>query len=324
MLVSIVVPVYNVGSYLERCLISVVNQSYRNLEIILVNDGSTDNSGEICERFQQNDDRIRLVRKENGGLSDARNSGLAHITGDYITFVDSDDILAQDFVAHMLNIAQKYDGDIVECKYVKFSEEIEITSNEKILPDENQVTVYNAEEALKHLFSENLKQVVWNKIYRASVIEGILFEKGRLHEDEFWTYQIVGKSKLIVQTDENLYYYRQQGESIMNKRYSIKRLDAVDAFTEQVDYVRKYFPKLESISIRRLFFGGMYTLQNLMLNPSLDADQYHTHRIDSILRKYLSWESIKNWAMKDRFWAILFVWNPTACIRLRNYLKMNI
>ena len=182
--ISIIVPVYNVQNYLKYCLDSILNQTYKNLEIILVDDGSTDECGKICDEYSNIDDRIKVIHKINGGLADARNVGLKHATGNLIGFIDSDDCIYPTFYEELYNLMQKYNSDIAECEFLRIDVENIENCNEIIeTQNKNTITienVYNNTEALHLLYGPRLKPylkkvVVWNKLYKKSVLNNIEF-----------------------------------------------------------------------------------------------------------------------------------------------------
>ena len=161
-LISVIVPIYNVEKYLDRCVDSIINQTYKNLEIILVDDGSPDNCPQMCDDYAKKDSRIKVVHKENGGLSDARNVGMEVATGEYVSFIDSDDYISLDFYETLLETIVDNDSDIVECGVVKFYED---NSFDKY-SDDLKVTNYDTVDGLEGLINENpFKQHVWNKLY---------------------------------------------------------------------------------------------------------------------------------------------------------------
>ncbi|MCH5165997.1 MAG: glycosyltransferase [Clostridiales bacterium] len=235
MMVSVIIPVYNVSEYLEQCLNSVIGQSYTDLEIILVDDGSTDDSGEICEKYAKSDERVRVFHKENGGLSSARNCGLKQANGECVVFIDSDDYVDADYVKTLIDCVVKYDADICECEYVKFCEG---RVSEPVNHVKKSVTV---RDDIKKLLTDSGKGkplvVVWNKIYKRDLLGSTLFEEGRLHEDEFFTYKTLYGCKRYVRVNKPLYFYRQRSGSIMNGSKSMKSFaDMRDAFRSNVDY----------------------------------------------------------------------------------------
>lgn len=254
--ISIVVPIYKVEAFLDRCVASLVNQTYQNLEIILVDDGSPDRCGQICDEWAKKDARIRVIHKENGGLSDARNAGIGIATGKYIAFIDSDDWVSKLYIEKLYQIMQLENGDIAECEIVRTAGE------EPVIEKKEAHRCYTPVNALEELIRDGVfHQYVWNKLYRRSVLEGILFEKGKTNEDEFWTYQVFGRAKKIVKLDIPLYYYYQRPDSIMGTQYSIKRLDALEAKQQRQQYIDTHFPELSAIAQVNLFASCIYAGQ---------------------------------------------------------------
>ncbi len=247
-MVSVIVPVYNVEPYLERCIRSLVNQTYQELQIILVDDGSQDASPEICEKWKKKDQRIEVIHKENGGLSDARNVGLTCVKGDYIAFVDSDDWVEPTIYETLYGLLQKYKAQIAECGVCLAYDGKEIEGKK-----ESQVQVFDREEALTELIRiRELKTVVWNKLYRKEVIGEERFRRGKLHEDEFFTYRVVDHANCVIKTNEELYNYYQRTTSIMGN-YSLRHLDALEALCERMEYMQKHHPQLKAAVSEALF-----------------------------------------------------------------------
>ena len=320
--ISLVIPVYNVEKYLDQCLSSVMLQTYQHLEIILVNDGSTDSCAHICNAFAKQDARVTVIHKENGGLSDARNAGLKVATGQFITFVDSDDQLSPDYCRILLEKALVYDADIIECGFKTFS-------TEKIIPSDrndfkSDVAIYSSEEALALLIKSELKQTVWNKLYKKEVISNIPFEKGRKHEDEFWTYQIIAKAKKIVQISDELYFYRQHAESIMGEDYSLKNLDAMDAQVQRLKFIKNKHPDLLQLTLKHFWFAASAHYQNLTKRADLDKRGLERRRISSAVKSYHADFDFKDWEMKGVIWFYFFSLAPGVYAKVRNFLNVGI
>ena len=238
-LISVIVPVYKVEKYLDRCVQSIVDQTYRNLEIILVDDGSPDNCGAMCDAWAEKDPRFKVIHKVNGGLSDARNAGMAMATGEYIAFVDSDDWLHKEYVSLLYRAAKKYDVSLSACDYL-------ITSggNEIDAFDEPELERHTAAQALEMLTNNRgYRAVAWNKLYHRSLLEGETYPVGRYHEDEFFSYRIMDKAENLAYVNAPLYYYFQRTGSIMQSA-SIKHLDALDAYLERLELFRQKYPEL--------------------------------------------------------------------------------
>lgn len=208
--ISVIIPIYNVEAYLPRCLDSVINQTYKDLEIILVDDGSPDRCGEICDEYAAKDPRIKVIHKKNGGLSDARNAGIDAATGEYITHVDSDDYVGERYVELMYNAAEKYGADIVQSRYTSVHEELGTASGE--------TAVMTGEEAFKDLllFGKTVVSAV-SKLYRTRLFDNIRYPKGRINEDSLTTYKLLLLADKVVALPDNIYYYFIRPDSIMGK-----------------------------------------------------------------------------------------------------------
>ena len=208
--ISIIVPIYNVEKYLNRCIDSIINQTYKNLEIILVDDGSPDNCGKICDEYAKKDNRIKVVHKENGGVSSARNAGLDIVTGDYIGFVDGDDYIKFNMYEKLLNSAIKYNSDIAFCNS-------EIHYNNEIIPSNfnNHLMCYNTSEFIIDIMIGGGQRSACLAIYKKDLIDGIYFdEKIYFSEDYFFNYNIAKKSQLIINIGEDLYCYCRRNSSV--------------------------------------------------------------------------------------------------------------
>lgn len=240
-----------------------MRQTYTNIEMILVDDGSTDRCPQICDTFAETDKRISVIHKTNGGLSDARNTGLSVAKGEYIAFVDSDDWVSSDFLKTMVNAICDNKADIVECNYNSVTKEPGENIQQKL-----NTRIYNAQEALMLLIADQiLHQTVWNKLYKCEIIQDVKFPVGKCNEDEFWTYRVFGKARRIAKIDCQLYYYFQNPSSIMRKKYSLARLDAVEAKVIRQQYIEDFFPALSNLAATNLLgtiiFSGQMALRYL-------------------------------------------------------------
>ncbi len=253
-LVSVIVPVFNVEPFLAQCLESILAQTYPSLEIILVNDGSTDGSFEICKSFAERDGRIILVNKTNGGLSDARNAGLAVFKGDYVCFVDSDDYVAPTYISRLFEAAYESDADISVCNFVPVLEDGSRAEKQFGEPVGNHI--YEADDINDVFISEqNTTMVVaWNKLYKRHCFEQTRFKVGKLHEDEWTTYKLLYDASRIVTISEGLYFYllRSGGSITSSRKKEGHYFDVYDAFFEQYLFAcRKGNRALKRYSISR-------------------------------------------------------------------------
>ena len=216
-LVSVIIPCYNVSNFVKKCIQSVLNQSYDNLEIIIVNDGSTDDTGEKIKTFLY-DERIRYIVQENKGLSGARNTGLDIMKGEYVCFIDSDDFIHKDYVKILYENLIKTNADISICNVIWYYNDNPINIEE--LPNENNFEVKSSNECMRFINCSSLYVVAWNKLYKAFIFDNIRYPLGKIHEDEFIAHDLYYKVKKVVFTDSILYAYVQRENSIVNTNYN--------------------------------------------------------------------------------------------------------
>lgn len=235
-LITVVVPVYCVEAYLERCVKSLVSQTYRTLEILLIDDGSPDNSPAICDEWEKRDVRIRVFHKENGGLSDARNFGILHAKGEYITFVDSDDYVADEYIEYLYELIQKENADTACCNF-----RIVTSSTEKFEQDDECIKVYSGKMSCMELYNRNYVQMVVScgKLYKTWIVKENMYPVGRLHEDEATTYKLLYNSNRVVISNYALYAYFQNENSITHTRSKKNEYDIGVAYQERASYFKE-------------------------------------------------------------------------------------
>lgn len=233
--ISIIVPIYNVQQYLKKCIDSIIEQTFNDFELILVNDGSTDKSGIICDEYKKIDNRIKVIHKENGGLSSARNAGIDIAKGKYIGFVDSDDYISKFMFQKLYENIIEYNADISICDYVEVFQDKEIIYQEKI---EKKKLILSNIEALEKIYKEKgwVYVVAWNKLYKKEIFNDLRFPIGKVHEDEMIAHEILYKANKIIFIEDQLYYYLQRDNSIMGKNYNINRLDIIDAMKIRANF----------------------------------------------------------------------------------------
>ena len=233
MKVSIIIPVYNTFSYLDDCAKSVLEQTFTDFEVIMIDDGSTDGSGQLCDRLALQDDRIRVIHQANGGLSAARNTGLSVARGEYVTFLDSDDMISHHFLETMMQAITQEKVQVAICNWVRF----ERTPAIEALSTEEAVVISGRDAALRQYDQNGVLYVVaWGKVYPRKWFDGLEFPVGRIHEDEALTYKLLYRAKRVAVLDQKLYYYRIVPDSIMNRSFSAKRYDGVTALDEREKY----------------------------------------------------------------------------------------
>lgn len=214
--ISVVIPIYNTEKYLETCLKSVMNQTWKNLEIILVDDGSRDQSGEICDTYAKKDPRIVVIHKENGGLSSARNAGINVATGEYIGFVDSDDWISETMYEHLMQAVEHTGASVAVCSMKEMSEytKVDVPYGEEML--------LSAREAIGRFFNRLISESVCDKLYKRSLFESLRFSEGEINEDTVVAYRIMAGCGQAVQVDSREYFYRKRQGSITKSGYSDK------------------------------------------------------------------------------------------------------
>jgi len=258
--ISVIVPVYNVEEYLEDCILSICNQTKRELEILLINDGSTDNSPSICESFAERDPRIIVVHQDSQGVSEARNTGIKNSTGELIGFVDSDDWILPDMFENLESILLKNDCDISVCGYARQFEN-DLTSIEK----NNRILTLSQEDALRELFrGEIYRFALWNKLYRRHCFDDIKFPKGRIHEDLAVSYQLFLNANRIVNTPKTGYIYRNRKGSILTTKFHKGRIDGYKALDEIIITMNKIYPQLMDEVWMRFIWWSLDNVQTIL------------------------------------------------------------
>lgn len=262
-LISVVVPIYKVENYLRRSVDSLINQSYKNIEIILVDDGSPDNCGKMCDEYAKKDSRIKVIHKENGGLSDARNVGIENSNGKYITFIDSDDYVELSYIEILYKTILKYDADIAIAGHTVWYCEKKI---ERAWYEE-----YSAEPQIileKILYDDKIDISTWGKIYKTKLFREIKFPKGRLFEDSATTYKLIDASKKIAVNSLPLYNYIIRDNSISTNSFSEKKMDLIISTKEMTDYISEKYPELSKACQRRLMYAYLSTLTQFVKSKS--------------------------------------------------------
>ena len=286
--VSIVVPVYNVEDYLKYCVDSLINQSYKNIEIILVDDGSTDDSGRICDKYAQEDDRIRVLHIENGGLSNARNTGVKVASAEWVIFIDSDDYYDRRTVEYLVQLQKKYAVDLVATSVIEvrnhedkdFSGELNEKSSRKL----------DRHTALKEMFyGRHVGTHSGGKLYKKEILLQYPYPEGMLYEDLAIAYEHIAACKEIAVSELNLYkYYRRPG-SIVNSSYSDRLLDFYKAMDWNRAYVERDYPddqEMKKAVNTRYVFNGLHVVHALLSSQMYD-------QVNKIRKEYRSyWKDI--------------------------------
>lgn len=293
-IISVIVPIYNVEDYLERCIKSILNQTFTKFELILVDDGATDTSPVICDQYEKLDSRIRVIHKENGGLSDARNKGLNCAKGEYICFIDSDDYIHPKYLEVLYDICLKYGCDIAVCGY----EETTGSNISNIMLSE-EIKILNSIEMLEYTYDNHFAMgiVAWNKLYKREVIGQDYYPVGQIHEDEATTYKYILNAKKIGVTTIKLYYYFQRENSIMGKSFSEKRLDYFTALESRMKvYKEQGLEKFYQMDII-LILQRVLEIYSQLRKP---VDKKINKRLKEQYRRIYKYANRKNWSIKQR------------------------
>lgn len=265
-LISVIVPVYNVEQYLCKCVDSIINQTYKNIEILLIDDGSTDESGSICDMYSQKYDNIITYHKKNGGLSSARNYGIERASGEYIGFVDSDDYIHNEMYERLYSLLIENDADLSECLLANVYNGKVRQNNEK-----ERVLVVNSETAIDYALKAEIANVVAvDKLYRRSLFDHIRYPEGKTIEDGFIIVEILSECSRIVISTEQMYYYVHRRGSITTDSFSAKDLDAIEAYEKNYSIVKEKYPAILDSARMRLCWAHFYVLDKIIYDDSED------------------------------------------------------
>ena len=321
-LISVIVPIYKVEPYLDKCISSIVNQTYTNLEIILVDDGSPDNCPAMCDSWAKKDSRIRVIHKANGGAASARNAGMKYSSGSIISFVDSDDIIHNEMYSMLIKAMEETGCEIVQCDLSYFESNIatvDIDVNSNI-----QYDTYSTTEALSLLISDKkIRQTPPNKIYRRRVISAIEWPEERAHEDEFWTYKAIGQSNAICCVNEPMYFYRQHAQSVMHKPFNFKSLDCMEAIKERYMYIVDNYPELTTPAYQSLFGSILYSCQCALKLQDTSERNLCLKRIFNCYQFFCQ-QPVMISSMKDRIWFYMSHISLKFTGHIRNFLKVGV
>jgi glycosyltransferase involved in cell wall biosynthesis len=280
--VSIIVPIYKVEKYIHRCINSIINQTYANLEIILVDDGSPDSCGEIADQYQEKDPRIQVIHKQNGGLSDARNAGMGQVSGAFTMFVDSDDWLEKDMVETMVNNSLAYQADIVQAAFYYAYEDRLLADYRHFRENDLPVLLNNKQLMYELVINEKVKNFAWGKLYRTKLIEDIPFEKGVLFEDVFWAHQVMHRADRFLILHQPFYYYCQRDDSIVAS-YTPRNLDMIKGLKERHHFIEVHYKGLTDVSYKHLFKTSLIHYNLLVMNRKKDKFGAHRGEISAFI-----------------------------------------
>lgn len=305
--VSVIIPVYNVEGFLEECVHSVLSQTYKNYEVILVDDGSADSSGEICDSYAKYEN-VKVIHKENGGLSSARNAGMAIADGDLLFFVDSDDYISKDSLEIMTNIYIDTNADVVVAHFSHKEEDLARRKG-------SAPVVIDGQKALKRLLQERISPSASAKLYKAEMFHDIRFPEGMIYEDYATIPKIVGKAKTVAITDTCVYFYRENPQSITGVAFSAKRMQFFDVADSIIDYLRIDNKHLIKWADMR------HTRYAISFYKQIAQSGFNDERIEKTLvcqiRKYIvPYCIITRYSILSRLFGILIAISPNAARRL--------
>ena len=281
-LISVIVPVYNVAQYLEKSIASIQQQTYQNLEIILVDDGATDESGRLCEQITEQDERVLVYHKENEGLSQARNDGLKQAHGDYVIFIDSDDYIHSEMIASLYQQLVKEDADVSSCGVMN------VYANSESPQTENQddYFVCDTETFLReYLIGEKIPGTICNKLIKKEIAAQLTFPKGLIYEDAYYHFDLIKVAKKYVVNTNPYYYYFHRGDSITTNPYAEKDLAYIDIYQKFYTEVVKEYPNLTEVAFFRLAYAHFFILDKMLLDDNFKEFKDYP-RIYGYLKKH--------------------------------------
>ena len=304
-LISVIVPIYGVESYLHQCVDSIINQTYNNLQIILVDDESPDNCGKMCDEYALCDARIQVIHKKNGGLSDARNAGLRVAQGEYIVFVDSDDWMQLDGIDYMYHLAMKHSADLVIGGVEKIDDDTKNVIWTTTTENQTFSECYTKQEAMKDMLINGCAS--WARLYKRNIHIDIQFPVGEINEDEAIVFDILERCQTIVKTNRVVYKYRYRCQSITSTKWHRKKLDWCYHCEKNLKYVLNVHPLLARYAQNRYRSSLVWALNNMSAYPDEFSDLIPIYR--KKLRNALSDKNgYKEMEAKEKFRAILLVY----------------
>ncbi len=308
--ISIILPVYNSEKYLEKCLNSVIKQTYENFELIIVNDGSTDKSQHIINKFSKADKRIKTYRIKNHGQSYARNYAFRHVTGDFITFIDSDDYYSKDFLKQMLNNIIKYNADVAVCNFYKI-----INNKRSIYYKKNNKIIEFKDNLLDVLFQQKYFQThMWNKLYKVQLFESVRFPEDRIYEDLYVNFKIFKKANKIIFDSTPLYNYVYNPTSSLNQKFNIKKLDFLYVCSQIEQELIKDGIKTNGIcQLKRYLY---ICTCNLLAQQNKSEFQNDFENMRKFLRKNLGKIMLDKYKIKYKLAALFLALFPNIYIKL--------
>lgn len=313
--ISVIVPVYNTEKYLRECLNSLCRQTLEEIQIILVDDGSQDKSGQICQEYAGEDTRIQVIHKKNGGLSDARNAGIRVASAKYIGFVDSDDSVDANFFEELYELILQTDADIAVGGIKHVTDEGKLLTARSV---EKEKSLDRHDGMQELLFSKRISNSVCNKLFKKHLFEGISFPVGKLYEDEYVTYRLFHKAKKSVMTNTVFYYYRSNPDSITHRKFSPQELDRILASEIKIQFCQENYPDL----IHYAQYYMVYDCVHILMKMEQYEKQYDK-LIRNNIRKYWTVYVKETKSLAAKLFVILARLSPAFAVGIWRCLKRN-
>ena len=262
MKISVIVPVYNAEEYLEKTVSAISCQTYKNLEIILIDDGSTDNSLKLCEEFAKRDERIKVYTQKNKGVASARNKGVSKATGDYIGFVDSDDIISLNMYEILSDLVIKTKCQIAGCKYYKFKNKVCFNYSDNFM-------IYGCEDGIRAILKDEISNFLWDKIFEKRLFDGLKFRNGIIFEDLDLMYKLFARTDKCVMTSSVLYGYFQRHNSYVHNNDEKMILNYIDVYKKRSNFLNKNFPNLKHDIDASMIISIFIVFRNIVLSKNI-------------------------------------------------------
>ena len=270
--ISVILPVYNVEEYLRKCINSILNQTYKNFELIIINDGSTDNCPSICDEYKNIDNRIQVIHQENKGLSVARNVGIDLSKGKYITFIDSDDYIDSKYIEILYNLITEYDADISICHHTKIYNKTLIIKTHK--EKEYKKEILSKKEAYKKMIlDKEINFMVWGKLYKKNIFSKTRFIENVFYEDMYIATDIIEAANIIIKTNYTGYFYRQRPQSITNSLLTYKHFDLIDATDKFSKFMQIHYPNLNNYTNKKKYLSYFVIYRKTLFNKKFKKER---------------------------------------------------
>lgn len=312
--ISVIVPVYKVEPYLRQCVDSILSQSFRDFELILVDDGSPDNCPKICDEYAMRDCRIKVLHKENGGVASARNAGFKAANGTYISFIDPDDWVKPEFLDEMLKSLQRENADMVLCGTVRFLKDGSVT--EEIRPNRQSYELDKIQVLMTYGYW--YYAVLWNKLYRHEVFDGVHFPESYIHEDEAVLHRIIANSRKITMIPQVLYVYRQSDDSIMRREFNINRTDMLTALADRIvfSYQQSW---IDVYSVTSKKYAEMFFDYYFRFPRTAENEKYFRRMEDSLKTALPFILKSKTVSLRHKIYLSIIRFNPRLYTTLRRF-----